>query len=133
MFVANVTTSPTVVVLWNFDNNTNDQYNNYNGIAMNTPSYITGYTNLSNTALNFIGTTSQYVTIANPFLNLTYTSFTVEIWFYPTTLTSGDYGLFGQCQTTSMDLCLTLIIRNYHVYLGFYSGELFHMRNHHFC
>ncbi len=123
MFVANSTAVPIVVALWNFDNNTNDQYNNYNGIAANTPIYTTGYTDLSNTALSFSAGTSQYVKIADPFLNLTYRSFTVEIWFYPTTLSSGDYGLFGQCQIASMDLCLMFLIRNYYVYLGFLSGE----------
>ncbi len=33
-------------------------------------------------------------------------------------LSSNDYGLFGQCQTASMDLCLMFIIRNYYTYPG---------------
>ncbi len=131
MSVATTTTTalPIVTALWNFNSNTDDQYNNYNGVSVNTPAYVTGYSNLSNTALDFNGTSSEYVKIASPFLNLTYRSFTVEIWFYPTVLTSSDYGLFGQCQTASMDLCLIYMIRNYYTYLAFYGGKQFYFRN----
>jgi hypothetical protein len=59
-----------MTVLLNFDNNTNDQYNNYNGIAMNTPNYTTGYTNLPDTALSLNAAASQYVQITDLFLNL---------------------------------------------------------------
>lgn len=86
-------------------------------------SYVTDYTGLSNTALNFISTLPQYVTVNSPFLDLTNRSFTVEIWFYPTLLTSSDSGLFGQCQTAAMDQCLMYMIRNYHVYLAFHTGK----------
>jgi hypothetical protein len=127
--VATTTSLPIITAIWNFDGNTDDQYNIYNGIAVNTPSYATGYTNLTGTALKLNAAASQYVNISNPFLNLTYRSFTVEIWFYPTTLVSSDYGLFGQCQTASMDLCLAYMIRNDRTYLGFYSGKLFHLKH----
>jgi hypothetical protein len=123
------TAIPIVTAFWDFDNNTNDQNNVYNGVPINAPSYVTGYTNLSSTALSLNGASSQYVSVASPFLNLTYRSFTIEIWLYPTILTSSDYGLFGQCQTASMDLCLMYMIRNYSAYLGFDSGEQFYFRN----
>ncbi len=129
MSVATTTSLPIITAIWNFNGNTDDQYNIYNGIAVNTPSYATGYTNLTGTALSFNAAASQYVNISNPFLNLTYRSFTVEIWFYPTTLVSSDYGLFDQCQTASMDLCLAYMIRNHCTYLGFYSGKLFHLKH----
>ncbi len=132
MFLATTTSTtplPIITAIWNFNNNTNDQYNIYNGIAVNAPTYATGYTNLTNTALKLNAPASQYVNISDPFLNLTYRSFTIEIWFYPTTLASSDYGLFGQCQTASMDLCLACMIRNNFTYLSFYSGKSFHLRH----
>ncbi len=66
---------------------------------------------------------SQYVIVTTPYFNFTHRSFTVEVWFYPTLLTSGDYGLFGQCQSTSTNLCLIYMLRNYHLLLAFYSGQ----------
>lgn len=91
---------------------------------MNSASYTTGYTNLTSTALSLLGNSSQYVQISEPFLSLSYISFTVEIWLYPTALVSTqNYGLFGQCQTASKDLCLNQMIKNNMLYLSFYSGR----------
>ena len=126
LFIATTIIIPTVNALWNFDGNTNDQYGTYNAVPANAPSFVTGYTGQSNTALAFDGSSSQYVIMSSTFVDLTNKSFTVEMWFYPTALTSGDYGLFGQCQTSSMDLCLMYMIRNYCIYLGFYNGKQFH-------
>lgn len=61
--------------------------------------------------------------MSSSFVDLTYKSFTVEMWFYPTMLTSGDFGLFGQCQTPIQDLCLILMIRNYRLLLAFQAGK----------
>jgi len=106
LFLVNTTSTPVIInATWNFNGDTTDQYNVYNGAAMNSPTYTTGYTNLTSTALSLIGSSSQYVQISEPFLSLSYVSFTVEIWLYPTALVSTqNYGLFGQCQTTSTDL-----------------------------
>lgn len=133
IFLATTTSPPIITAIWNFNNDTNDYYNNYNGVSANTASYVTGYTNLNNTAFSFISSSSQYVIINSPFLDLTNKSFTVEIWFYLTSLSSGDYGLFGQCQTTSMDKCLMYLIRNYHIYLGFYAGKIIRILSLVFC
>lgn len=98
-------------------------YNNYNGIALNAPTYVTGYTGLNGKAMSFIGTSSQYVTVASPFFNLSYRSFTVEMWFYPTVLSSADYGLFGQFEAFSMDRSVACKISNYRLSFEFYSGK----------
>ena len=123
LFIATTIVTPAVNALWTFDGNTNDQYNIYNAVPFNGPSYVMGYTGQNNTALSFDNASSQYVSISSPYVNLTYRSITVEMWFYPTTLTSADYGLFGQCQTTAKDLCLIYMIRNYRILLAFHSGK----------
>jgi hypothetical protein len=112
-----------VSILWSFDNNTNDAYNTYNGIAIGDPNYVTSYTALASKALSFNGSSSQYVEIDDPLFEFTYRSFTIEMWFYPTLLTAADFGLFGQCETMENDRCLTLMIRNYRVYFSFYKGK----------
>jgi len=68
-----------VIAFWNFDNNTNDRYNNYNGIDLNTSSYAIDYIKLSDTSLKLSAAASQYVEIADPFINLTYRTSIVEI------------------------------------------------------
>jgi len=110
-----------VNALWTFDGNTNDQYNIYNAVAFNGPTYVTGYTGQNDTALAF--NDSQYVMMSSSFVDLTNKSFTIEMWFYPTMLTSDDFGLFGQCQTPAPDLCLIAMIRNYRLLFAFESGN----------
>jgi hypothetical protein len=122
-FIATTIVTPSVNALWNFDGNTNDQYSNYNAVPYNSPSYVTGYTGQSSTALAVNSSVSQYVLMNSPFIDLTYKSFTVEMWFYSTMLTSNDYGLFGQCQTPTQDLCLIYMIRNYRILMAFEAGK----------
>ena len=55
-----------VSILWTFDNNTEDKYNTYNGIAVNNPSYVTGYAGLNSQALSLNGSSSQYVKVDDP-------------------------------------------------------------------
>ncbi len=67
---------------------------------------------------------NQSVIIAAPLLNLSYTSFTVEAWIYGISLT-GDNAIFSQCQCSScQDQCLSLIIRNYKLYMGFMLDDV---------
>ncbi len=110
-------------IFWSFDNNTNDIYNTYNGVAFNSPNYITEYTSLNGQALSFTTSLTQYVIVNSPYLNFTYRSSTVELWFYPTLLTGADYGLFGQCESTTTGHCLIYMIRNYHLLLAFYGSK----------
>lgn len=109
---------------WDFDGDTLDNYGTYNATAYNGPTYVTGYTGQSGTALAFDRNASQYVMMSSPFVDLSSKSFTVEMWFYSTIVTAQDYGLFGQCQTIATDLCLILMLRNYHPYLAFHGGKI---------
>ncbi len=111
--------SPVVTASWGFDNNANDVYGVYNGLAVNGTSYSNntyfgyGYTLSLNSSAN------QSVIVSSPFFNLSYTSFTVEAWIYGITL-AGDNAIFAQCQcTTCADQCLFLMIQNYKMYMGF--------------
>jgi hypothetical protein len=127
--VTGTTTTTTIapigsVVYWGFDNNPNDLNGTYNGVLVNGA----GYSNNTyfgygfNLMLN--DTTNSSFVVASPFLNLSYTSFTVEAWIYGYTL-NGDNGIFSQCQcSTCQDQCLYFIIRNYKIYMGFLLDDL---------
>ena len=47
------------------------------------------------------------------------------MWFYLTALSSSDYGLFGQYYASATDRSFFCLIRNYHLYLGFYNDDLY--------
>lgn len=87
-FSATTTTTTTAAptyMFWALDSNYNDLYNVYNGVGVNSPQFVTPGYNGHGAALSLTGTSSQYVVIPN-FKNMTYTSFTWELWAYPTTL-----------------------------------------------
>ena len=76
---------PLSYIFWSFDNNFNDLYNVYNGVGMNGATFISpGYTGYGS-ALSLNGTNSQYVLVSN-YKDMTYTSFTWEMWSYATDL-----------------------------------------------
>ena len=112
-----------ISVFWSFDNNTEDLYNTYNGVPVNSPTFVTGYTGLNSKALKANTSPKQYVIVNTPYFNFTYRSSTVELWFYPLTLTSGDYGFFGQCASPSTRRCLIYMLRNFRLLQAFYGGE----------
>ena len=90
-----------------------------NGVPYSTPTYF-GY----GANLLFNSTLNQSVVVASPFLNLSYTSFTLEAWIFSSSLV-GDNGIFSQCQCSScQDQCLHLIIRNARMYMGFTLDDL---------
>ncbi|CAF1188463.1 unnamed protein product [Adineta ricciae] len=96
------TTSPVPYsyIFWSFDSNCNDMYNVYNGVSMNGASYTSpGYTGYGS-ALSLDGSSSQYVLVSN-YKDMTYTSFTWEVWSYPTNLTNFDNMLLSMCETTN--------------------------------
>lgn len=109
--------------LWSFDNNTLDSLSIFHGTPINHPTYQSPGINGYGFALSLNRTRNQYVNVTS-YRNLTYTSFTVQMWFYCITLTSGDYGLFGQNHAATTNEFLHYIIRNLEVYLGFYSNDL---------
>jgi len=127
--VANATTTSTVAptvttAYWGFDSNANDMYGVYNGALVNGATYsnTTYFGYGSNLQLN--ASINQSIVVSSPFLNLSYTSFTVEAWIYGYSLT-GDNAIFSQCEcSTCQDQCLSLIIRNYKMYMGFTLDDL---------
>lgn len=75
--------------------------------------------------LSLTSSSSQYFRVTTPFLNLAYTSFTIEAWIYSATGFAGDNGIFGQCQcTTCTNQCLYFIIRANRLYIGFTVNDL---------
>ncbi|CAF4960359.1 unnamed protein product, partial [Rotaria socialis] len=119
--VTNVWTGPycqtPMRILWAFDNNLGDLYNNFQGVGTNGPTYsspwITGY----GTCLYLTAASSQSVTILTPpFLNMTLTSFSLLAWVRATSLHNtatgpySDNAIFGQCQQTVQDECLHIIM-----------------------
>ena len=88
---------------------------------MNSPGYGIGYVGQ---ALSLNG--SQYVT--TPFINFANSSFTVEAWIQPASLTTNgpDLAILGECDLSgaSRDNCMHLILRNfnpYNIYMGKYQ------------
>jgi ribosomal protein L28 len=69
-------------------------------------------------ALNLPGTTPQYIQI--PSVNLAQ-NFTLQVWLYPISL-AGDFGIFGQCDSNSK--CLSLSLRNGRFTLSFDSMNI---------
>jgi hypothetical protein len=74
-------------------------------------------------AILFTPLSNQSV-LVTAFLNLSSTSFTIEAWINPTS-TTGDRGIFGQCQcSTCANQCLYLILRSGRLYISFTSNDL---------
>ena len=121
-----------VRILWAFDNNLQDLYNNYPGVGINGPTYnspgITGY----GTCLYLNASASQSVTIYSPpFLNMAQTSFSLLVWAkaasFHNSLINGTYtdnAIFGQFESNTLDHSLHIIVRNQKIYLGFFSDDI---------
>ena len=108
---------------WSFDNTTTDSTSIFNAVGVNSPTFYTPGIDGYGAALSINPASSQFVTVAT-YRNLTYTSFTVSLWFYWTGTTSGDFGFFGQCQSASTSRSLHYQIRNYLLQLAFFSDDL---------
>ncbi len=117
------------VAYWSFDATTTDLYNSYNGTLINSPSYFASsssqpYVGVGR-GLSLLSSSSQYFSASSPFLDLSYKSFTVELWIYPIISSNIDYGIFGQCQcSTCPNQCLYLTIRSYRLYVSFMNNDL---------
>jgi hypothetical protein len=131
-----ITTTPTTIVAsivisaaWSFDNTTADSYNVYNGQLVNGATYSSNATGAPYIgyarALSLTWASSQSFLVAAPFLDLTYTSFTIEGWIFPIVLYSGDRGIFGQCYCSSCtNQCLYLLLRSNRLYAGFTLNDI---------
>ena len=118
-----------VRIFWDFDGTLQDLYNNFNGLGSNGPTYVSPGYNGAGSCLWLDRSRNQSVTINTPpFLNMAYTSFTIETWVYAQTLCNGtlctDNAIFGQNQATSTDRSLHIIIRNQLILLGFYGDDV---------
>lgn len=117
-----------VQIFWSFDNTLQDLYNNFNGIGSNGPTYSSPGYNGAGTCLLLTQSSSQSASITSPFLNMSYTSFTLEVWAYPNSLYNSnpyiDNAIFGQYCQAIVDQNLHIVIRNQRIYLGFFSDDL---------
>ena len=127
-------------MFWALDNNYNDLYNVYNGVGINSPAFVSPGYNGYGAALSLNATNSQYVLISN-FKNMTFTSFTWEMWGFPTSLGMSLYSsslknhsrkfivenydnlMVGMCQTPSLRRCLYLMIRQNSTYFAFFADD----------
>ena len=111
-------------IYWSFDGSPNGAAGIYNGTLIGGATYSNTTYFGSGSCLQLSSSVTQSMTVSSPFLNLSYTSFTVEAWICPTTLI-GDNTIFSQCQCTSCrDQCLYLIIRNGRLYMDFMLDDL---------
>ena len=119
------TTTPASLAssLWTFDGNTLDSWSTRHGFASQPPSYTTDVFTGTGTALIFSRAFQQYVQVEG-YQNLSYQSFTVEMWFYCKHLTNDTYGLFGQNDARERLRSLHIQIRDYFPYFGFYNDDL---------
>ncbi|CAF3791703.1 unnamed protein product [Rotaria sp. Silwood1] len=110
---------------WAFDNNALELYNSsLNGALSGSPSYVTGF-NQYGQAISLIRSSTQYVYITPTVLPFNSRSFTIEAWIYPISFSSStEYGIFGQCQSTSTNLCLYFVVRSNKLYCGFYNNDV---------
>jgi hypothetical protein len=112
--------SGTNVRSYSFDGNTYDSNLIASGIGLaasgSTPGYIgNGYVG---SAINLNWANGDYVEI--PYINISYQSFTIEVWIVPFVPSSGaqnDYGIFQQCDDNQ--ICFLLTLRVGHIQLSF--------------
>ncbi|CAF0760773.1 unnamed protein product [Adineta steineri] len=103
------------------ENNAIDIISGLNGTGVNSPTYVTPGITGSGYALKLIRRRSQYITIST-YKSFVNTSFTVEMWIYPTTLSNGElFGLVTQYDTSSTDRSLQMMIRGLQLTLDFYA------------
>ncbi|CAF1133390.1 unnamed protein product [Adineta steineri] len=108
---------------WPMENNAVDIISGLDGKGVNSPTYVTPDITGSGYALKLIRNSNQYITIPI-FKSFVNTSFTVEMWIYPTTLINGGYyfGLFTQYDGATKDHSLQMMIRGLQLTLDFYGG-----------
>ncbi|CAF4558023.1 unnamed protein product, partial [Rotaria socialis] len=116
--------STNLLAKWLFDGDFVDQTNAYNATATNSPSFTT--TSYRNQALSLNSASSQHLTA--PYVPLYMSSFTIEIWLYPTGYPNVlDHSIIGLCPVAAAQNCLFFAIRTngskHYFYFGFYSSN----------
>jgi hypothetical protein len=109
-----------VTVLYRFDGSANDLTGYYSGTLFGATYISNAY--VGTETLSLTSVSSQYVQI--PYLALGQQSFTLQIWVmlinaipFPS-----DYGIFGQCDSNSV--CLLVTLRNARITLSFDSMNI---------
>ncbi len=101
-------TFPPTHIFWSFDSNYDDLYNVYNGMRINNVSFVSpGYTGYGS-ALSLNAADSQYVLVSE-FLNMTYTSFTWEMWAFPINLGNWKYRLSNKIDSWTVYIFINFI------------------------
>lgn len=119
-----------VRIFWSFDNTLHDLHNNFNGVGINSPIYSALSYNGAEACLWLDKTMQQSVTISSPpLLNMSYASFTFQVWMYADTLCNGtgcrDNVILGQYQQDSRGHALQLVIRNQKAFFGFFDNDAY--------
>ena len=114
------------IIFWSFDNTLQDLYNIYNTVGTNGPTFSSPGYNGAGSCLQLSSSSAQSVSVASPFLNLTYKSFSLEVWAYPTTMNnpSSDNAIFGQYEQSSTSRGLHINIRSQRIYFGFFGDDV---------
>ncbi|CAF1065997.1 unnamed protein product [Adineta steineri] len=108
---------------WALENNVADSISNLSGTAVNAPIYTNSGVN-GGYNLRLISSSNQYITIPT-YQSFVSTSFTVEMWIYPTSLNSGtSYGLFSQYESLTQDHNLYLILSGENLKMGFWDDDV---------
>lgn len=95
---------------------------------MNNPTYVSPGYNGAGACLHLNKTLKQSIIISSPpFLNMSYTSFTLQAWIYANTFsdtpTYNDNSIFVQFEKYVTDHALHCVIRNHRIYLGFHEDD----------
>lgn len=119
-----------VRILWTFDNQVDDFYGNFPGVPVNNPTYRSSSIHGHGSCLYLNGSANQSVIVVSPpFVNMTYTSFSVTVWIKANTFRNGcatsccDNPLFGQTDQNIQDRSLHMVVRNQRNHFGFYSDD----------
>ena len=126
LLVTTPASTPLLRTYWPFDGDLNDVYSGYNGVSINNVSFSTPGITGHGSALCLNASRNQSVLIDsanNP--NISWTSFTFQLWVYPYSLAlnpQGDRGMIGQCQNTIANQCLHMTIRDNTARISFMSN-----------
>ncbi|CAF4185956.1 unnamed protein product, partial [Adineta steineri] len=107
---------------WPMENNAVDIISGLNGTGVNSPTYETPGITGTGYTLKLIRESRQYITIPT-YKSFVNTSFTVEMWIYPTNRIYDYYsfGLFTQYDTESPGRSLQMMIQRLKLTLDFYA------------
>ncbi|CAF4015699.1 unnamed protein product, partial [Adineta steineri] len=124
------TTAPAVVYsnrnysFWPMENNALDIISGLDGIGVNSPTYVTPGITGTGYALKLIRDRQQYINIPT-YKSFVSTSFTVEMWIYPTILQDGHaFGLFSQYEVATKDYLLHMLIQGFQLSIDFWDDAV---------